>query len=266
MTFDKLVTFKLFSFALLLSLMFVFTNNQASAQNMNDAEKKAIEEIVRNYILEHPEIIPEAVSILQARQEAIKQAEMTAAVIANQDKILNDGFSIVAGNPNGDITLVEFYDYRCPYCVQSHSDVKRLLADDPNLRIIYKQFPIKDRQGEEPVSLTAARMSQAISLQGIFLFEAFHDKVMGFNTQMTIEDLGRAASEIGVDMTRLQADIQSPAILDGIRDNFALAREIGITGTPAFVVGDTVLDGAQGFDNMKAAISAARAAKAAATN
>ena len=261
MTIGKSVILKLFSLGLFISMAALSLGNQALAQTtMSEEETKAIEEIVRNYILEHPEIIPEAVGILQARQEAIHQQEMSAAVIANQGKLLNDGFSVVVGNPDGDITLVEFYDYRCPYCVQSHDDVKRLLANDPNLRVVYKQFPVKDRQGEEPVSLTAARMSQAIAKQGVFLFEEFQDRVMALNTQMNIEDLGRISSEIGVDMTRLQLDLQEPAILDGIRDNFTLAREIGITGTPSFIVGEKVFVGALGYERMKAIIDEARAA------
>ncbi|MCK5042067.1 MAG: thioredoxin domain-containing protein [Sphingomonadales bacterium] len=261
MTIGKSVVLKLFSLGLFISMAGLSLGNQALAQTtMSEEETKAIEEIVRNYILEHPEIIPEAVGILQARQEAIHQQEMSAAVIANQGKLLNDGFSVVVGNPDGDITLVEFYDYRCPYCVQSHDDVKRLLANDPNLRVVYKQFPVKDRQGEEPVSLTAARMSQAIAKQGVFLFEEFQDRVMALNTQMNIEDLGRISSEIGVDMTRLQLDLQEPAILDGIRDNFTLAREIGITGTPSFIVGEKVFVGALGYERMKAIIDEARAA------
>jgi protein-disulfide isomerase len=262
MLFSNSVATKVISLVLFLSLSIMAFNSQAMAQSkMSDAEIKAIEEVVRNYILENPEIIPEAVTILQARQQAVQQQEISAAIIANQDKLLNDGFSIVTGNPEGDVTLVEFYDYRCPYCVQSHGDVKRLIAADPNLRVVYKQFPVKDRQGEEPVSLTAARMSQAIANQGLYLFKEFHDRVMGFNTKMTIEDLGSVASEIGVDMTRLQIDIQAPRILDGIRENYALAREIGVTGTPAFVVGTKVLSGAVGFDKMKAAIDEVRAAK-----
>ncbi len=261
MTIGKSVVLKLFSLGLFISMAGLSLGNQALAQTtMSEEETKAIEEIVRNYILEHPEIIPEAVGILQARQEAIRQQEMSAAVIANQDKILNDGFSVVVGNPDGDITLVEFYDYRCPYCVQSHDDVKRLLANDPNLRVVYKQFPVKDRQGEEPVSLTAARMSQAIAKQGVFLFEEFQDRVMALNTQINIGDLGRIASEIGVDMTRVQLDLQEPAILDGIRDNFTLARDIGITGTPSFIVGEKVFVGALGYERMKAIIDEARAA------
>ena len=261
MTIGKSVVLKLFSLGLFISMAALSLGNQALAQTtMSEEETKAIEEIVRNYILEHPEIIPEAVGILQARQEAIHQQEMSAAVIANQGKLLNDGFSVVVGNPDGDITLVEFYDYRCPYCVQSHDDVKRLLANDPNLRVVYKQFPVKDRQGEEPVSLTAARMSQAIAKQGVFLFEEFQDRVMALNTQINIGDLGRIASEIGVDMTRVQLDLQEPAILDGIRDNFTLARDIGITGTPSFIVGEKVFVGALGYERMKAIIDEARAA------
>ena len=261
MTIGKSVILKLFSLGLFISMAALSLGNQTLAQTtMSEEETKAIEEIVRNYILEHPEIIPEAVGILQARQEAIHQQEMSAAVIANQDKLLNDGFSVVVGNPDGDVTLVEFYDYRCPYCVQSHGDVKRLLANDPNLRVVYKQFPVKDRQGEEPISLTAARMSQAIAKQGVFLFEEFQDRVMALNTQINIEDLGRISSEIGVDMTRLQLDLQEHAILDGIRDNFTLARDIGITGTPSFIVGEKVFVGALGYERMKAIIDEARAA------
>lgn len=263
MTFSKSVfsnSFKLLAFSLTFAIGFSLITAQSQAQSITEQDKAAIEEIVRDYILEHPEIIPEAVGILQARQEAVQQEQMRVAIAANQDNLLNDGFSIVGGNPEGDVTLVEFYDYRCPYCVQSHADVKRLLAEDQNLRIVYKQFPVKDKPGEDPASLTSARMAQAIAKQGTFLFEEFHDRVMDMNTNVSIADLGRVASEIGVDMSRLQIDIQEPAILDGIRNNFSLARDIGVTGTPSFVVGDTVLVGAQGYERMKAAIEQTRTA------
>lgn len=244
---------------LISSIGFLSAGGQSHAQEMSESERLAIEEVVRNYILEHPEILPEAIAILQARQAAIQQEQMTTAVIANHEQLINDGYSVVGGNPDGDVTIVEFYDYRCPYCVQTHADVERLLASDPNLRIVYKQFPIKDEPGQPPVSLTAARMAQAIAKQGITMFNEFHDKLMSFNASMTIEQLGQAAASLGADMVKLQADMQDPAMLDGFRSSFAVANEIGINGTPTFVIGDQVLVGVAGYDAMKAAVDKARA-------
>lgn len=139
---------------------------QAASEPFNEAQEAAIKELVRSYILENPEILPEAIEILQARQEAAQLTAMRDAVRANRARIERDGLSVVKGNLNGDVTITEFYDYQCPFCRRGYADVKRLLAEDPNLRVVYKQFPVKDVPGEEPGSMIAARMAMASDLQG----------------------------------------------------------------------------------------------------
>lgn len=257
MQFQKPITIALGLFICLFS----FLTPQLAQAQISEKDKKAIEEIVRNYILEHPEILPEAINILQSRQEAAQQAQMGEVIAKSQNALLRDGFSVVVGNPTGDVTLVEFYDYRCPYCVQAHSDIEKLIKEDKNLRVVYKQFPVKDHPDQPPVSLTAARMAQAIYKQGLPLFLTFHEKLMAQNTRFSMDDLGRIATEIGVDMTRLNTDMQDPKIIDGIRTTFELANDIGLSGTPTFIIGQQVIVGAQGYSRLKEAIDSVRANK-----
>lgn len=227
----------------------------------SEAEKAAIGELIRDYILENPEILPEAIGILQAREQEAQLVAMRDAVRANRARIERDGVSVTKGNLNGDVTLTEFYDYQCPFCRRGHKDVLRLLAEDPNLRVVYKQFPVKDVPGEEPGSLIAARMAMASDLQGKYM--AFHSAAMAIPMPVTEAKLFDAARAVGLDTKQLAADMEDGVITDSIRANLFLARELGITGTPTYIIGDEVVVGAHGYETLKEVIANTRAAQAA---
>lgn len=229
---------------------------QEAEQPLNNAERAAIEQVVRDYILSNPEIIPEAIRILQRREQEERLAELKAGVADYGADLANPETAIVGGNPDGTVTLVEFYDYRCPYCEMNHPDIERLMAENPDLRILYRQFPIKDRPGEYPLSLLAAKMAIAATRQGGF--EAFHDTVFAYEGTLSEDVLFSIAEETGLDTGQLRTDMDDPQIIEDIRTNMRLAVDIGFNGTPTYVVGETILEGAQPYSRMQAAVDAAR--------
>lgn len=230
----------------------------AEPPKFSDQERIELEKIIHEYLLQHPEIIPEAVAELRRREEIAAAANAKRAIAANQDRLINDGISVVIGNPDGDVTLIEFYDYQCPYCRRMYKDVLRLASEDENLRIVMKQLPIKDLPGEFPASLMAAVMAMAAAEQG--QFEVFHRNVFLAAGQgdLNRERLFEIAASSGLDVQQLQLDMEDTAIMDSIRDNLMLARDIGVSGTPSYVVGERIIVGARGYDVLKSAIEAER--------
>jgi protein-disulfide isomerase len=192
---------------------------------------------VRAYLLSHPEVIMEAVQILQQRQQAAEADAVKGRIAAHADEIFRDPSAPIAGNPRGDITLVEFFDYNCPYCRQVAPTLTDLRRADPGLRLVYKEFPILG-----PGSEAAARAALAAERQG--KYQALHDALMQASERVAEEDVLRAAAAVGLDVEQLKRDMADPAIEEAILRNRALAAELGINGTPGFVIADRVLPGA----------------------
>jgi protein-disulfide isomerase len=194
---------------------------------------------VRAYLLEHPEVLPEAMDRLRAREAA-------QAVDRNRDPIETPFHSAWAGAADGDVVLVEFFDYACGYCRASNADVERLLREDPRLKVVWREFPVLGPNSEQAAiaSLAAARAGR---------FRAFHDRMFA---------AGRP-SEASIAATRSAVGVGDATLTDEFRAelqrNFEIARALGATGTPTFVVGDQVLQGAVGYEALKAAIEEARA-------
>ncbi len=230
----------------------------AEPPRFSDQERIELEKIIREYLLQHPEIIPEAMAELQRREKIAAAANAKRAIAANQKRLIDDGISVVIGNPDGDVTLIEFYDYQCPYCRRMYKDVLRLADEDENLRIVMKQLPIKDVPGEFPASLMAAVMAMAAAEQG--QFEVFHKNVFvaAGQGELSRERLFKIAASSGLDVQQLQRDMEDKAIMDSIRDNLRLARDIGVSGTPSYIVGEKIIVGARGYDVLKSAIEAER--------
>ncbi len=207
-------------------------------------DKAAIERIVHDYILAHPEIIPEAMTAMQTRD--------VARLLAHNRAEVETPFSgAVAGNPRGDVTLVEFFDYACPYCRAAHGDIKRLIATDPGLRVVYRDFPVLT-----PESGEAALAALAAARQGHYA--AFHDRVFESAGRLDHERVIALVRAAGLDERRAAADLGSPALKAELKRNLDLGRALGLTGTPSFVVGDRILSGAVGYDKLVAAVAAAR--------
>ena len=221
-----------------------------------EMSQEEFERRVREYLLEHPEVIMEAVNRLEARQRASEQTEAEATLKRHAEEVFRDPDTPVAANPNGDVTLVEFFDYNCPYCRQMAPVMLEAEKSDPQLRIVYKEFPILG-----PNSVHAAKAALAAHKQGKYL--AFHKAL--FEGRGTV-DPGRvteAAKKVGLDLERLKVDLADPAIQKAIEKNLALAQELRIDGTPGFVAGKKILRGATNLKTLQAFIAEARAANSA---
>ncbi|WP_138379970.1 DsbA family protein [Luteithermobacter gelatinilyticus] len=217
---------------------------QADTSGFTDVQKEQIRDVVRQYILENPEIIPEAIDILRSRQIAHVLAQY-------HEPLYNDGISYVGGNPNGDLTIIEFFDYNCSYCKKAMSTVNRLLKEDKGLRIIYKEFPILAES-----SVTAAKASLAAIRQG--KYEEFHKALMKNRKPLDEELIFSIARNVGLDEQKLAVDMTDPAISRSIEENTALARALNITGTPAFIIGNTIIPGALPYEELKKTVAKAR--------
>tara|TARA_R110002072_G_scaffold4504_12_gene31345 strand:- start:831 stop:1643 length:813 start_codon:yes stop_codon:yes gene_type:complete len=223
----------------------------ASAQ---DVDKAAIEKIVRDYILNNPEIIAEAARILKDRKTRADAAADRALLRANRSALLNHAASPVGGNPKGDVTVVEFFDYRCGVCKRIHPIVEQLVKSDPNIRRVYKEWPILG-----PNSVLASRAAIASRKQGKYL--AFHQVMMKANSAFGESAIMAMAESVGLDTARLRRDMRSPETDALLRENYALAQKLKLNGTPSFAIGDTLLRGGRDLESLRAIVAEARAAK-----
>lgn len=229
----------------------------AQAQNavFNEQQKQAIGEVVREYLLKNPEVLAEAISELEKRQAEAQQAAQASAVKETQQTLLNASHSYVVGNPAGDVTLVEFFDYNCGYCKKALADVQTLMKSDPKLRLVLKDFPVLG-----PDSVEASRVALAVKnqLQGQKLFD-YHVKVLETRGRVGGERAMAVAKEMGVDMAKLQKDMESPEQRNALQENMALGDKLNLTGTPAFIIGETVIPGAVGLEPLKQVVDNVRA-------
>jgi protein-disulfide isomerase len=210
----------------------------------------ALDRRIRDYILANPEVIVEAMQRLQARQQAAAASEAEAVLSARADEVFRNATSPVGGNPDSDVTLVEFFDYNCPYCRSVAPVMNEAEAADPDLRIVYKEFPILG-----PNSVYAAQAALAAHRQGRYL--AFHQALMQANGKADSDLVLAVAAEVGLDIERLKTDMEDPGIQEAIDRNLALAQALRITGTPGFVVGRQILRGAVGLTTLQQVIQEA---------
>ncbi|GAA6175565.1 DsbA family protein [Sulfitobacter pacificus] len=221
---------------------------------LSDAERAQFRAEVRAYLMENPEVIMEAVDALREK-EANAQAQADVDLVSvNAKAIFDDGYSWVGGNPEGDITLVEFLDYRCGYCKKAHDEVAKLLEKDGNIRLIVKEFPILGEQ-----SVLASRFAVAVKqVAGDDSYKAMNDALMAFRGDVTPASLRRMASTFGLDMDAIEAVMDSDAVTQEIAETRALAQRLQITGTPTFVMKDELLRGYLPYDQMKALLDEKR--------
>jgi len=216
-------------------------------QDMSAAERDAFRAEIRTYLLENPEVIMEAVAVLEQRQ-AEEQARGDSDMIkANAGALFDDGHSWVGGNPDGDITLVEFMDYRCGYCKRAFPEVESLIEADGNIRIIIKEFPILGEQ-----SVLASRFAIAtLQVAGDEGYKQVHDALMTFRGEISQPALERLAEGFGLDAEAITARMDSDAVTEVINENRALGQRLNITGTPSFVMEDQMLRGYVPLDAMQ---------------
>jgi len=244
----------------LLTLAFCAAPVVASAQSFSDTQRGEIEGIVKNYLLAHPEILEEVSAELSKRQAAAEAEKHASAVANNAQTIFNSPRGVTLGNRNGDVNLVEFFDYNCGYCKHAMNDMLALLKSDPKLRVVLKEFPVLG-QG----SVEAAQVAVAVRMQDPDgkKYLDFHQKLLGGRGQADKARALAAAKESGLDMARIEKDINSPEVRATIEENFKLAESMGMNGTPSYVVGKQVVVGAVGLDALKEKVAMARCGKAA---
>jgi protein-disulfide isomerase len=231
----------------------------ASAQSFSDAQRGDIETIVKNYLIAHPEVIEEAMGELSKRQAAAEAAKHEASITENAATIFNSPRGVMLGNKDGDVTFVEFFDYNCGYCKRAMADMLDLMKTDPKLKVVLKEFPVLSEG-----SVEAARVAVAVRMQdpGGKKYLDFHQKLLGGRGQADKARALAAAKDAGLDMARIEKDMASPEVKATIEENFKLAEEMGMNGTPSYVIGKQVVVGAIGLDGLKEKISTARCGKA----
>ncbi len=222
--------------------------------DMSDDERSALRDEIRSYLLDNPEIIMEAVGVLEQRQAEAQAMGDVDLVRVNAEAIFEDDHSWIGGNPDGDITLVEFTDYRCGFCRRAHAEVEQLLEADDNIRFIVKEFPIL---GEE--SVLASRFAIAVKqVAGDEAYKAAHDALITFRGAVTPEALDGLAQELDLDAAAVLAQMNSEEVTQIIAENHALAGRLQISGTPTFVLEDQLLRGYMPLADMQTLVAQTR--------
>lgn len=211
-----------------------------------------IDQAISQYLKQHPEEVMAALQAAQGLAEQRQHAEATKALADRREEIFNNPADPSIGNPEGDVTVVEFFDYRCPYCKRVSDAITSLVQGDPKVRVVFKEFPILG-----PDSLTAARVALAAQRQG--KYHEVHEALMAHKGSFEKAALLEVAANAGADEARLSADMEDPAILGLIQANDALAADLGITGTPGFLFGNQLVPGAISLEDMKKLVAEARA-------
>lgn len=226
--------------------------NAAEAKKMTDAERAGIEAVIKDYIKKHPEIVVQAIEQWRADEKRREKETQARAVKENFEAITRAPGSPVGGNPDGDVTLVEFFDYRCSYCRRVMPAMLDAVKEDGKVRIVFKEFPILS-----PQSRLGARAALAAARQNKYM--EFHTALMSIEATITESVVVALAKSMKMDADKLVKDMKSPEVKAEIEANYALAQKLKIRGTPAFVIGTTLIPGAIDKDEIKKLIAEARA-------
>ena len=218
---------------------------------LSPEQEKAVQGLIKQYILDNPEVIIEAVESLRKKQEALKAEQAKQALATQKAALYEDKDSPVGGNVNGDVTIVEFFDYQCPYCKRAHVALTEAAAKDGKIKIVYKEFPILTEE-----SRIAALAALAARNQGKYL--PLHNALMNAKDRLTADSIFVIAKTAGLDVERLKKDMQSPEIGRALERNFALADALNIRGTPAFIVGKEIVPGAIDVEAIRELVKKAR--------
>ncbi len=226
----------------------------AAADALTPAQKSAVEGVVRDYILKNPETLIDALRGYEEKQRATAEVEAQKAVAANLDALEKDPAAPVAGNPKGDVTIVEFFDYHCPYCKKVVPTVQELLKSDPKIRWVFKELPILG-----PDSVTASQAALAVWKIAPDKYMDFHVALMGTRGEFNEARILETAKKVGIDPDKLKAAMADPAIKAAIEQNHDLANTLQINGTPAFIIGGKLVPGAADLTTLREMVEKARA-------
>ena len=225
-------------------------------ESMTEMERDIFRAEIRDYLLENPEVLMEAIAVLEEKRAAEAAAQEGVLLEQYRSAIFDDGYSWIGGNPDGDVTIVEFLDYRCGFCKRAHPEVQTLLSDDGNIRFIVKEFPILGAESE-----LASRYAIATKLtEGDEVYAAVHDALMEWNGAVNEGALGRIARDVGIsDHDAVLAEMNSDEVSKIIASNRALGQALQIQGTPSFIMGDTFVRGYVDLNEMQSIVDSIRA-------
>ena len=232
--------------------MSMFLVGDARAQGFTPAQRGEIEAIIKDYFLKHPEMIEQLQALAQS--EKVKRL-----VTENREVLLNSPRQVTLGNPKGDVTMVEFFDYNCGYCKRALEDMMTLMKNDPNLRVVLKEMPVLS-QG----SIEAAQVGVGVAMQDKSgkRYLDFHTKLLTGRGQVDKARALAVAKEVGADMAKIEKDMNGAEVKAALQESFALAEALGFQGTPSYVIGNEAVVGAVGVKDLQAKINNARCGKA----
>jgi len=239
---------RIFSF---IFFSFILLSSAQAAEKLSDAQQDEVRKLVRETLLDNPEILMEAMEVLQSRQAEQKEQAQKAALKSLGDSIENGPLTPMAGNPDGDVTMIEFFDYQCGYCKRAFPGVMDVINSDKNVRYVLKEFAILG-----PESEVAARAALAAQKQDKYF--DMHTALMTIRGRLNTDKIMKTAEEIGLNIERLKVDMQSDEVSAEILSTRAIAQRLNITGTPAFIIGDQIIPGAMPAEGLKQAIAEER--------
>jgi len=226
----------------------------AQAQTFSAAQREEIGTIVKDYLLHHPEVMQDVMAELEKHQQAAEAEKHRAAVIENNATLFSSPHQVVLGNPHGNVTMVEFFDYNCGFCKRALPDMLSLLKTNPNLKFVLKEFPVLGEGSVEAAQVAvAARMQDVTGKKYI----EFHQKLLGGRGPADRARALAVAKEVGFDMGRIEKDMHSDEVKKTIDESMRLADALGVNGTPSYVVGGEVVVGAVGLASLKEKLAAA---------
>lgn len=227
-----------------------FSISPAAANEFSAKQKTEVEKIVHDYLIANPEVIKEAIDELEKRQKAADAASHEKVLSEQGDKVFRSANQAVVGNPNGDVTLVEFFDYNCGYCKQSLASVAKLIEGDPKLRVVLKDFAILGTDSVEVAQIATAARMQLDSAK----FWEFHKKLLSTRGHLGKAQALAAAKDVGADMARIEKDMASAETQASLKEVATLADQLGFTGTPSWVIGKEAVVGGLPYAQLKAKV------------
>lgn len=214
-------------------------------------QKKAVEQVIQDYFLKHPEFMVDVLRAAEAKLKDQKAEDAKQAISERRDELLGDASAPIGGNPDGDVTIVEFFDYRCPYCKAMAEPLQALVKKDGKLRLVLKEFPILG-----PNSTLASKASIGARPQGRYL--AFHEALLTHKGDLDDKAITAIARGLGIDTGKMKARAEDPQVTAKLARNLDLGRALELDGTPAFIIGDTLIPGAVDLEMLEQAIAEAR--------
>ncbi|HEV7345100.1 MAG TPA: DsbA family protein [Devosia sp.] len=225
----------------------------AAPQDVAAIDPEVLHPMIESYLMSDPKILQRMSVALDTTLQAEERSQATAAIAGMRDAIFNDPGQVVLGNPDGDVTLVEFFDYNCGYCRTALPDMATLLAEDPNLRVVLKEFPILSNE-----SIDAARIGVLVAEAGVDYW-TFHETLFTSRSQVDKQVALAAAADLGLSPVALELDMGTEAVSQTIQTSYEIARALNITGTPTYIIGNEIIPGAIGLDELRTRIANMRA-------